>query len=151
MRRTNDNPKHVTLQVQKRHRLVTIGKLVRARPLRELVLAMPYRNRRTVTTVSIPPAVLRYAQAHGAKFWIVRFDEAGICYSLPLADVTRAGWLKPSDGMPEYFVSLENFERIPYQDWPFVERSVLIDTAAHGPCDPPEGSSSEPRQLGWAL
>jgi len=99
-----------------------------AQPLGELVLAMPYRNRQTVNVVSVPPAVLNFAKQRDAKFWVVRLDSVGECYALPLAEVEHQGWLKSSDGRPEWFVPLSHFRRIAWQDWPFVERVITLDT-----------------------
>jgi hypothetical protein len=115
------------LVVRKRGRDLTIAKLVLARPMNQIVLAMPYRDRQRVDHVSLPPAALRYARGEGATAWVVRLDPEAKCYSLPLAQVERCGWLKRSDGAPEWFVPLPRFTEIPWQDWPFVERVVRID------------------------
>lgn len=116
----------VALAVLKRGRWCILAKLVRSHPLDELVLAMPYRNRQTVNHVSLPPIALRYAREHGAQDWVVRLDTEGLCYALPLADVERCGWLKASDGQPEWFVPLATFRAIPWQNWPYVEDTVRL-------------------------
>jgi len=116
----------VALEVWKRSRWCTIAKLVTALPLGETALAMPYRHRQTVNHVSIPPVVLRYARERGARRWLVRLDTEGVCYTLPLADVERLGWLKPSDGQPEWFVPLGRFRPIAWQDWEYVEAVVRL-------------------------
>jgi len=116
----------VALQIRKRGRVCTIGKIVRADPLGEIVLAMPYRNRQTVGVVSVPVAALAYARQQRARFWVVRFDGRGECYGLPLEQVDRIGWLRRSDGQAEWFVPLVKFERLPWQEWPFVEACVMV-------------------------
>ncbi|MBC7233108.1 MAG: hypothetical protein H5T68_07720 [Chloroflexi bacterium] len=112
----------VALQVYKRGRLCVIAKLVWAEPLGELVLAMPYRNRQAVNVVSLPVDVLAYARRQGAQLWVVRMDKRGACYALPLRDVERCGWLWQG----EWFVALSRFERITWQDWPFVEQKLVF-------------------------
>lgn len=123
----------VALQVAKRGRLCTIAKLVDATPLNEIVLAMPYRHRQAVEHVSIPPVVLRYARQSGARLWIVRLDAEGRCFALALAEVDNAaGWLKPSEGSPEWFVAMSKFQAIAWQDWPFVEATIRLDDVPSG-------------------
>ena len=122
-----DSTQPVALQLIKRGRECVIAKLVVADPLGELVLAMPYRNRREVEHVSLPPSALAYAREHGAKLWLVRLDNKGECYALPLAEVERSGWLRPSDGSPEWFVPLDKFRKLPWQQWPYAERVITLD------------------------
>jgi hypothetical protein len=115
------------LIVRKRNRDCNVGKLVVARPMNRIVLAMPYRNRQRVDHVSVPPAVLRYARQEGATSWLVRLDSEGKCLALPLDRVENSGWLKPSDGAAEWFVPLSRFQPVAWQDWPFVKRLVRIN------------------------
>lgn len=137
----------VLLQIRKRGKLCTLGKLVKAKPLNEWVLAMPYRHRQTVGTVSIPPSVLQYVTDRGASRWIVRLDSLGQCYSYPLSEVEKGGWLKSSFGIAEYFVPLERFQPIPWQDWPYVENSVLLSPDSVQPQTKPALT----RQMAFAL
>ncbi len=125
----------VALQMTKRGRVCTIAKLVEATPMNQIVLAMPYRHRQTVNHVSVPPVVLRYARESGARLWLVRLDSEGLCYALPLADVERAGWLKPSEGKPEWFVPLSRFTPMAWQGWEYVTQVVQLDAmpTAGGP------------------
>ena len=133
-RQDNSSTGGVALAILKRGRWCIIAKLVVASPLDEMVLAMPYRHRQTVNHVSLPPLVLRYAREHGAKLWVVRFDTEGLCYALPLADVEKAGWLRTSEGRPEWFVPLARFDPLPWQTWDYVERvAVLADEADDRP------------------
>lgn len=118
--------REVAIAIPKRGRTCIIAKLVTAHPLGRLVLAMPYRNRQEVDHVSMPPAVLTYVRTHGATLWIVRLDGKGECYALSLAAVERAGWLQASEGKAEWFVPLDRFERIPWQDWAFLQHTVTI-------------------------
>ncbi len=115
------------LVVHKRNRDCIVGKLVLARPMNQIVLAMPYRYRQRVDHVSLPPAVLRYARQERATTWLVRLDSEAKCLALPLEQVERCGWLKPSDGAAEWFVPLSRFTETPWQSWPFVERLVRVD------------------------
>ncbi len=119
---------HVIVAYKRGRRLV-IAKLVHATPLNELVLAMPYRHRQTVEHVSVPPSVLAHARQYGVRSWVVRFDTLGQCSALPLAEVERAGWLKPSDGRPEWFVPLSRFQPVPWQQWDFTEAEVTLEDA----------------------
>lgn len=112
------------LTMRKRGRQVLIAKLVVARPLGELVLAMPYRNRQPVDVVSLPPAVLAHARRCGARFWAVRFDALGTCHALPLAEIERLGWLKASDDKPEWFLPLTAFRAVPWQTWNYVTDEI---------------------------
>ena len=125
-RQDNSSTGGVALAILKRSRWCIVAKLVEATPLGETVLAMPYRHRQTVNHVSLPPVVLRYAREHGARFWVVRLDGVGTCYSLPLSDVERKGWLKPSDGQPEWFVPLSRFRPVEWEDWPYTEPVVRL-------------------------
>ena len=130
----------VALAIHKRGKLCVLAKLVMAKPLGQLVLTTPYRNRQAVDVVSLPPVVLAYAREAGARMWVVRFDRgerAGECWALPLAQVEEVGWLKTG----EWFVPLEGFGAIPWQDWPFVEHVVTLgvtpDEPGTGPGDMP--------------
>lgn len=108
----------------------TIAKLAISRPLGEMVLAMPYRHRRIVEHVSIPPAGVALARRAGCRLWIVRLDAEGRCLSLPLAEVERVGWLRPHrDGHVEWFVPLARFSPTAWQDWDYIERVVALDDA----------------------
>ena len=134
----------VVLTVQKRGAWQCIAKLVVAHPLGEVVLAMPYRHRQSVEHVSLPPAALNFARAHGATAWVVRLDLQGECYALPLADVERVGWLHPSDGRPEWFVPIAKFEPMPWQSWAFVERTIRLGLE---PPEQPPAAPAAPCQL----
>ncbi len=120
---SGDSFEHAVV-VCKRGRRCTIAKIVVAHPLGEPVLAMPYRHRRTVAHVSVPPAVLAHARRHGARFWVVRQDDLGACYALLLSEVERLGRLKLSRGAAEWFVPLTRFEPISWQTWAYVRCAV---------------------------
>ena len=117
----------VCMTMHKRGRQVVIGKLVQAQPLGEMVLAMPYRHRRTVQHVSLPPSALSLARSQGIRWWIVRHDLGGECYGLFLDEVERRGWLQRTEGRPEWFVPLSAFRPIAWQDWPYVHHTVQLD------------------------
>ena len=137
------------IKFAKRGRNVVVCKLVKCMPLNEVVVAVPYRHRRTVNVVSLPPTVVDYAIESGARRWVVRLDMAGDCYSFPLKEVPVVGWRKPSEGIMEYFVPLSKFQRIGWQDWDFVERSVII-----GPSEiqtNPKQEARNSQQLAFAL
>lgn len=120
----------VALRLHKRNKDCIVAKLVIARPLSQIVLAMPYRHKRVTEHISLPPRVLQFARAQGAISWIVRHDLLGLCYRLPLSAVERVGWLQASDGQPEWFVPIARFEQIPWQSWPFVEDEVDLTEPA---------------------
>jgi hypothetical protein len=104
-----------------------VGKLVIARPLCELVLAMPYRHRTHVQHVSLPPQALQLARERGATLWLVRFDNLGQCYALRLDQVEKIGWLRTSNGKPEWFVPLSKFASVGWQDWDYVDETIVLD------------------------
>lgn len=121
------------IQIHKRGRWCTVGKVVRCFPLGLKVFAMAYRSQNTTTTVSIRPDVLAHCRQAGCRFWVVRHDLTGKCYGLPLAAVESSGWLKTSGGRPEWFVSLEKFVQIPWQRWPYIEKMIQLQD-----CEEPE-------------
>ena len=129
----------VAIEIAKRGKKCIIAKIVLASPLDKLVLAMPYKNRRSVGTVSVPPVVLKFARQQSCAFWVVRFDNDGECYSLPLQVVEKTGWLKTSEGEPEFFVPIEKFQRVGWQTWTFVTKTIQL----RGDLPP------EARQLGF--
>lgn len=126
----NDTTMPIALQVRKRGRSCVIGKLVVAEPLAKLVLAIAYRHRPEVEHVSLPQVALDFAREHGVGSWLVRLDARGECYSLDLASVDKIGWLHPSEGKPGWFVPLDRFERIGWQDWPYVEETLTLEASA---------------------
>jgi len=132
----------IALQVRKHGRLCVIAKLVIAQPLAQLVLAMPFRNRREVEHVSVPLSALAYAREHHARLWLVRLDNKGECRALPLAEVESSGWLRPSDGGLEWFVPLDKFRPIGWQDWPYTEKVITLGN------DRPQRPAPKPRQPG---
>jgi hypothetical protein len=56
--------------------------------------------------------------------WIVRFDRLGKAYRLPLADIEQLATLTP-DG--ELAVPFRHFVPCDYPDWPYAERTALIE------------------------
>lgn len=120
----------VLLQAAKRGRIVTLAKLVIAQPLKRIAVAVPYRHRQEVDHPSLTPATLEVARRMGAEWWIVRFDLRGECFGLRLSEVEQIGWLKPSEGRPEWFVPLSRFERMAWQEWEYIpdENAIRIDS-----------------------
>ncbi len=112
----------VAVQYRKAGRLITLGKIYR-QPDGSLALGTPYANRRFVTP-SLPPAAYRYLLAVGVRDWVVRFDKLGTAYRLPLVEVERLATLSP-DG--ELAVQFRHFERCEYPDWPYAERTVVVE------------------------
>jgi hypothetical protein len=142
--RASSRPRHyfttpaVVLQVYRPslRRWVTVAKLVDVGD--ELVLAIPYRHRqRLQQRVSLPLVVIRYAQEHGARAIIVRFDDERLAFRLPLGEALRLGWREPLEGQPELWLSLELFEECPWPAWPYTTRIIRL-----GP-----GPEELPRQL----
>lgn len=110
------------VQWHKGGRTITIGKVYR-QPDGSLALGTPYAGRRFCTP-SLPPAVYRYLLDAGVRDWVIRFDRLGTAYKLPLADVERLATLSP-DG--ELAVEFRHFQRCQYPEWPYAERTVLIE------------------------
>lgn len=106
----------------KRGRKVVLCKVVRAEPSGEVVVAMPYRNRR-VATPSLPIEAIRLARAAGASGWIIRIDRRGQAYRIGLDEALK---LAGVDENGELCVPLSCFRPIGWVDWPFVRREVLI-------------------------
>ena len=115
------------IQVQKRGRWVTVGKIVTASPLGSVVFAVAYRKQNPTTTVSIRPDVLAHCRQAGAQSWVVRHDLSGRCFALPLGAVETSGWLKTSDGKPEWFVPLSAFDQFDPQKWDYVETVYRLE------------------------
>lgn len=147
----HDKVTPVCLNLQKRGRPCTIAKLVLAKPLNQIVLAIPFRNRQIVQYVSLPPAALQFARQQGARLWLVRFDLDGRCLSFPLDRVEMEGWLKSSEGQPEFFVPLTEFQPIGWQDWDYVRESIDIDNLLlpSRQSDPIKAVHDQPQQLGF--
>ncbi|HEX2988971.1 MAG TPA: hypothetical protein VHS06_12495 [Chloroflexota bacterium] len=112
------------LAIRKGGQWRTIGKLVLAKPLEEIVLAFPYRNRVSLDHVSAPVSVLKHAHHEGAKWWVVRLDREGICLGLPMVMIPKVGFRLDEGDSCEIAVELADFEPIDWQDWPYVERLV---------------------------
>ena len=127
-----------------------IAKLVVARPLGQLVVGMPYRNRKAVEHPSLPPAALALAREAGCRWWVVRLDAEARCVGLPLADVERVGWLKPHrDGYPEWFVALSKFRPLAWQQWDWLPPEQSLDLDEPPPRRGPTAPTTPPaRQLG---
>ena len=107
-----------------------------ARPLGELVLAYPYRNRPLRDPVSVPPEVLAHARQHGATRWLVRHDMSGECFALPLSEVERVGSYEFCDGRLEWAVPLSAFARVAWQHWDFVPADETVQVEASDRSDP---------------
>jgi hypothetical protein len=117
-------------------RWVTVAKLVDVGG--ERVLAIPYRHRQRLQGwVSLPLAVVCYAQEHGAKAIVVRFDDEHLALRLPLGKALRLGQRGLLEGQPELWLSLELFEECPWPAWPYTTRIIRL-----GP-----GPAELPRQL----
>jgi hypothetical protein len=117
-------------------RWVTVAKLVDMGD--ERVLGIPYRHRqRLQERVSLPLVVIRYAQEHGARAIVVRFDDERLAFRLPLEEALRLGRRELLEGQPELWLSLELFEECPWPAWPYTTRIIRL-----GP-----GPAELPRQL----
>lgn len=123
----------VALQVYRPslNRWATVAKLV---PIGgELVLAIPYRNRQHLEgRISLPLAVLRYAQEHGARAIIVRFDAERQAFRLPLAEAFRLGRPGTLDGQGELWLRLADFEEAAWPDWPWASAEVRLGRGLNG-------------------
>jgi hypothetical protein len=104
----------------------------------ELVLAIPYRHRQRLREqVSLPLVAIRFAQEYGAKAIVVRFDDEGLAFRLPLEKALRLGRRDLLEGQPELWLGLELFEECPWPAWPYTTRIIRL-----GP-----GPEELPRQL----
>ncbi len=121
-------------------RWATVAKLV---PLDgELVLAVPYRHRRRLQgRLSLPLAVVRYAQEKGAANIVVRLDDERRALRISLDDALRVGAWGAVDGRAELWLRLEGFTEAPGPDWPYATDCVRL-----GP-----GPDDLPRQLALGL
>jgi hypothetical protein len=104
----------------------------------EPVLAIPYRHRRRLQErISLPLAVVRYAQEHGARAIVARFDDERLAFRLPLEEALHLGRQELLEGQLEIWLNLELFEECPWPAWPYATKIVRL-----GP-----GPEELPRQL----
>src|SRR5262249_15121798 len=109
----------------------------------EPILAVVWRSQRgTEHVVSVPVAVVDYAERAGARFLFVRDDRRKLLARLPLAKV-RAGWLRP-DG--ELYVPLGVFDSVPWRGWRSAETTVDLET----PTPAPQARAKQPALPGFA-
>lgn len=119
----------VALSIQKRSRPCIVAKITFLDG--EPVLAVAHRNQHGVdTTVSIPTAVLGYAQDRGCRWFYLRRDNTGEMMRIGLADLQKPGigWLKTSCGIAEWFIKLEKMQPVPWRRWAYAERIVQLQT-----------------------
>jgi hypothetical protein len=133
--------KPVALRIFKRGRPCIVAKLV---PLDgQPVLAVCWRHQRgTRQAVSVPLSALAYAEAHGARRFVLRDDRTHTMRCIDLADMRRLGWLG-ADG--EIYVKLADMVPCPWRTWPFAERVISLDEGSEGQ------GESEATQLALAL
>lgn len=118
------------------NRWATVAKMVQVDG--ELVLAIPYRRRQRLKgRVSLPLRVVRFAQAEGAEAIVVRFDDEGVAYRLPLEEALRMGERGMVDGEAEAWWFLAIFEEAPWPAWAYATKTIRL-----GP-----GPEERPRQL----
>ncbi|MBI4319358.1 MAG: hypothetical protein HY675_12780 [Chloroflexi bacterium] len=92
----------------------------------EPILAVAHRGQRGVdTTVSLPVQVVDYAKRHGARWFYFRRDESGEMWRLPLADLSKVGWLGPGAGA-EWYVRIAAMQPVAWRKWEFAERVVNL-------------------------
>jgi hypothetical protein len=123
-------PLPVAVQMRKRGRLVTLAKIVWLIPYgyEQPVLATPYRHRRAVRdVVSLPLAVIQFAQDCGCIWWVVRFDQERRALRIRLDEVLTSGWRRTTEAGTELFVPLDRFENCLYPEWAFIETAVVLD------------------------
>jgi len=131
--RASSRPRHyfttpaVVLQVYRPslRRWVTVAKLVCVGG--EPVLAIPYRHRQRLRDqVSLPLVAIRFAQEYGAKAIIVRYDDEGLAFRLPLEEALRLGRRELLDGQPEIWLNLGLFEECHWPAWPYVPQIIRL-------------------------
>jgi len=111
----------LAVQWRKAGRLITLGKIF-VQTDGSLAFGTPYAGRRFCTP-SLPVAVYRFLVDFGVEDWIVRFDQLGRAYRLPLADIERLA--TPVGG--ELAVKFSYFEPCPFPRWPYATRSLLVE------------------------
>ena len=135
--RFHSSTEAVALQVPKRGRLVTVCKIVWLDG--EPVLAVCWRNQQgTRVAVSLPLAAIAYAEAHGARRFVLRDDRLGVARTITLADMRRKGWIG-AEG--ELYIKLEDMMPAPWRPWAYAEKTVRLGDEAE----------AEPVQLGLGL
>lgn len=112
----------VALQVPKRGRWCTVAKVV---PLDGVpVLAIAVRHQRgTARVVSIPVAVLDFAQRAGCCWFVWRNDRKLEMRRITLADLWRQGWLRGG----EVYLPLTAMELVPWRAWAFATQVVRLN------------------------
>jgi len=118
----------VALQIRKRGRWLTVAKVV---PLDgEPVLAVAWRNQKgTSRAVSLPLVAVSYAEAHGARSFVLRDDRLGVARSITLADMRRKGWIG-ADG--ELYIKLADMTPCPWRPWAYATETVRLGDEAEG-------------------
>jgi hypothetical protein len=113
----------------KRGRTCVLAKLAKLGD--ELVLAMPFGNRREVTeAVSIPMKGIEAARKHGARRWLLRFKSTGMGHTIDIDDAERLGFMRASEGRGELFVKLIHFQPCDWPEWRWVPQDSIIDLDA---------------------
>jgi hypothetical protein len=99
-----------------------VGKIV---PLDgQSVLAVCWRGQvGTREALSVPLVAVGYAEAQGAKRFVLRDDRSGVMRSIELAKMRKLGWVG-RDG--ELYVKLADMRTVPWASWPFAERTIKL-------------------------
>ncbi len=134
----------LALAVRKRGRWCIVSKVtvLDGQP----ILAIAHRHQHGVETcISVPLAVLDYAEARGCRWLYFRDDRRRAMKRIRLADLRRCGWLQ-GDG--EIYIPLANLEPCAWRSWPYATETVRL-----GGEPQPEKAETELVQLsfhGWS-
>ena len=125
----------MALQVAKRGRWVTVGKVVMLHG--EWILAIAIRRQPgTAEVLSVPLSALAYAERWPCRLLYYRRDDTATMRCIALACMRAKGWVANSDGVPELFVKIADLEPVPWRKWAFVKEVVQLDDAP--PPTPPQ-------------
>lgn len=137
----------VALQIHKRGKICTVAKLTHFNGDHTPILAIAWRNQQgTREAVSVPLLVLDYAQAHGARQFVLRNDRTGRMYAIGLDEMRHAGWIG-ADG--ELYIKIGDLHPVPWRDWAYATEVVRLDEALKGEPEPEAEATPEakPQQL----
>lgn len=120
-------PVPVALAVWKRGRWCIVAKLTHFNDGNESILAITHRRQvGTQTMISVPVAVVNYAETRGIRVLYYRNDRQGTMRCISLSDLKGKGYLRPSEGVPEYFIKIADMRPTLWREWKFVDDVVEL-------------------------
>lgn len=113
------------LQVYKGGRWCTVAKLTHFTGTSDPILAVCWRKQKgTRRAISLPPAVLDYAERHGASSFYLRDDRRSRMYTCALSLFRTAGWWG-RDG--ELYLRLSDLQPVPWREWEYAEQGIQLE------------------------